>query len=272
MNKIKKRFLESSFFKVFSIIKNNKQTYIYTIALDLLFLALILFIGKSLGSLIPKDPTQIMAIFKTNTNLLLFVIIYPIIYYLFIIFIYSIVKLTTLNLIKPLFEKAKFTFKRLGKFYLLNLIVFLIFFFSALIILAVFALILRADFLKYVLVVLLIPFLFFLYSIINISHTLFIKDEKKKLIKKSFKIAFNKIKNYGMFITWDIILILIYLVIYNIIHLIFRFTLFANKELLANYGSAYLKIFNIVSLIVFYLIIAFNRIYFYKTIDKNVLP
>lgn len=268
---IKKSFLESTFLKVHRIIKKNPNIYVYTIVLDFIFLFLIIFIGKYFGSLIPQDPQQLMAFFKTTTNLLLFVFIYPVIYYLFVIFIYSMIKLSILNLIKSLYEKNRFSFKRLGKFYLLNILIFIIFFFSGLILFGLLALILRRDFLKYVILILLIPFLFFLYSIINISHTLFIKDGKKGIIKKNFNIAFNKINKYGMFIIWNFIIILIYLLFYNIIHLIFRLFIFVNREILTTYGSIYIKIFNIISLIVLYLIIAFNRIYFYERIDENVL-
>ena len=304
---IKKRFVESSFYRVYHLIKKNPNIYLYTIILDFIFLALLISIGKYFGSFIPQDPQQIIALFKTQTNLLLFVFIYPLLYYLFVIFIYSITKLSILNLIKSLYKKHKFTLKGLGKFYLLNILIFIIFFFVALIVLGILALILRRDFLKYVILILSIPFLFFIYSIINISHTLFIKllnpkDSKgfrseaskpfrkskafskrlgnsknfqsnirKQTIKKSLNITFNKINKYGMFIIWNIILILIYLLFYNIIHLIFRFLIFTNKEILTAYGSTYLKIFNIVSIIFIYLIIAFNRIYFYERIDKNVL-
>lgn len=268
---IKKRFLESYFLKVFNIIKKNPRTYFYTIILDFIFLALILFIGKYLGSLIPQDPQQLMNFFKARSNLLLFVLIYPLVYYLFIIFIYSMAKLGILNIIKSLYKKNRLSLKGLRKFYLLNISIFIILFFSALILLGILSLILKRDFLKYVVLILLIPFLFFFYSIINISHTLFIKGMKKGIIKKSFTVAFNKIPKYGTFILWNIGLTLIYLLFYNIIHLLFRFTLFTNQQLLTTYGSIYLKIFNMLSIIFIYLIIAFNRIYFYERIGENVL-
>jgi len=271
MKKIKRLFLESSFLKVFNIIKKNPNIYFYTIILDFILLAVIISIGKYFGSLIPQDPQQLMNLFKTSTNLLLFVFGYPLIYYLFVIFIYSITKLSILNLIKSLQEKNKFNLKGLGKFYLLNILLFIIFFLTALALLGILALILERGFLEYLVLILAIPFLFFVYSIINISHTLFIKEQKNKIIRKSFNIAFNKINKYGAFIIWNLILILTYLLLYNIIHLIFRFTIFTNQELLTTYGSIYLKIFNIISIIFIYLIISLNRIYFYKKIDKNVL-
>jgi len=271
MKKIKRLFLDSSFFRVLNIINKNRNTYLYTLVLDFIFLALIVIIGKYIGSLIPQDPQQLVDFFKSQANLLIFVIVYPIIYYIFVIFLYSITKLSILNLIKPLYEKQRFTLKGLGRFYLLNLLLFIIFLIAALVIMGILALILQKDFLKYVVLILAIPFFLLLYSIANISHTLFINNHRKKIIRQSFSIAFNKIKRYGSFIAWDILLILIYLIIYNIIHLIFRFTIFLNQQILTSYGPLYLKIFNIISIIVLYLIIAFNRIYFYETIKKNVL-
>ena len=266
---IKKRFVESSFLRVFSIIKKNPNIYLYTIILDFIFVALIMFIGKYFGSLIPQNPQQLMDFFKSQANLLLFSLIYASIYYLLIIFIYSITKLSILKLIK--YKKSKFSMKSLGKFYSLNISIFAIFFFTILILLWVLAAILTRDFLKYLLLILLIPLIFFVYSIINISHTLFIKNQRERIIRKSFNIAFTKIKQYGMFIVWDILLALIYLLFYNLIHLFFRFIIFSNQELLTAYGNIYLKTFNIISVIFLYIIIAFNRIYFYERIDKNVL-
>jgi len=269
MKKAKKLFLESTFLKTFNTIKKNHNIYFYTIILDFIFLALIIFIGKYFGSLIPQDPQQIMELFKTQTNLLLFVFGYPIVFYLFVIFIYSTAKLSVLNIIKSLYEKHKFSLKGLSKFYLLNILLFVIFFLAALILLGILALILREDFLKYLILILSVPFLFFAYSVINISHTFFIKGTRKGVIKKAFYITFNKINRYGMFLVWDVILVFVYLLFYNIIHLILRFTIFANQQMLMGYGSMYMKIFNIISLIFIYLIIAFNRIYFYER--KNVL-
>ena len=71
-----------------------------------------------------------------------------------------------------------------------------------------------------------------------------------------------------MFIIWNSVVILIYLVLHN---LILRLLIFVNKDLLVSYGSVYEKIFNVVSLVVIYLIMAFNRIYFYERIDEDVL-
>ncbi len=264
-----KRFFESSFFKVFNIIRNNHHTYLYTIVLDFIFLAVMVFLGKYLGSLIPQDPQQLIDIFRSQANLLIFIVGYPLVYYLFVIFVYSIAKLTILNLIKRLFEKRKFTLEGLGRFYLLNLLLFITFLLTALIIFGILALILRKDFLDYSVLVLAIPLFFFVYSIVNIAHTLFIQSKRDRIIKQSFKISFSRIKGYGSFVIFDIVIILLYLILFNIVHLIFRFTIFQNIQLLASYGPLYLKIFNIVSIIVIYLIVALNRIYFLE--KKNVL-
>lgn len=268
MIEIKQKFLESSFLKVFKIIRENLNVYFYTIVLDFIFLALIVLVGKYLGSLIPTDPQQLMGLFKSSTNLLLFVFGYPLLYYLFVLFVYSITKLGILNLIGSLYEENRFTLKRLGKFYLLNIMLFVLFFLSAMVLLGIVALIFRRDFLNYVVLILLAVFLFFLYSVINISHTLFIKNEGDRIIRKSIDIAFNKIDKYGMFIIWNSVVILIYLVLHN---LILRLLIFVNKDLLVSYGGVYEKIFNIVSLVVIYLIMAFNRMYFYERIDEDVL-
>ncbi|MEA2037463.1 MAG: hypothetical protein U9O94_08180 [Nanoarchaeota archaeon] len=271
MNKIKKLFSESSFSRVLDIIKKNPNIYFYTLLLDFVFISIIIFMGKYFGSLIPSDTQQLLSIFKSPANLLLFALLYIIIYYSFVLFIYSITKLSILNLIKKLYVKNIFTLKGIGKFYLLNILIFIIFFFTGLILFGMLAIIFRTEFLSYIVLILSIPFLLLWYSVINISHVLLMKDKKEKIIRKSFKIAFTKINEYGMFVAWDVIAVITYLLFYSLIHLIFRFAVFSNEQISSNFLPIYLKIFSIVSLIVLYLIISFNRIYFYERIDKDVL-
>ena len=268
---IKKRFRESAFFKVIKVIRNNLGVYFYTLVFDFIFLGLIFFIGKYVGSFIPSDAQQLMDYFKSKANLLLFVTIYPVIYYLFVIFVYSITKLSVLNLVKAMHEKNKISLKGIGKFYVLNIIIFIIFFFSGVILMATLAFIFKKEFMSYATLVLAIPFLLLLYSVINISHTMFVKGFREKVARRSFKITVYKIKSYGMFLAWDIVLILVYLVVYNMINLLFKFFILTSSEMINSYGGVYVKTANIISLIFVYLIIAFNRVYFYERIDKSVL-
>jgi hypothetical protein len=263
MKYLKKSFLES--LDAFRFIRKNLNVYLFTIILDFIFLAAILFVGKYLGSLFPQDPQQIFAIFKTQANLLLFAIIYPILYYLFVVFLYSLTKLIILRKIMK-----QSSLKHIWKFYMLNILLFLTFLAATLIILGLLNLVLQSEFLKYVVFVLIIPYFFFVYSIINICHTLFVKN-RENVIKQSFMTAFKRIKTYFLFAVWDIILIAAYLLLYNIIHLIFRFFVFSNQALLDSFGSAYLTTFHAISVVFLYMILAFNRIYFYQRIDENVL-
>ena len=266
MKKLKKRFVNSTFLSTLIKIEENKRTYLHTILIDFIFLALFLSIGRYIGSLIPSDPQQLLSIFKNSANLLVFAIAYPIIYYIFIIFLYSTTKLAILRLI----SKKQVSMKKIGSFFLLNLYIYLTFIIVGLLGMSVLGLIFKREFLKYILLALLIPFIFFLYSILNIAHTKFIKQETK-LFRKSFKTTFKKIKTYGTFILWNISIALAYLLVYNIIHIILRYTLFANKNILTLYGGIYVQTFNIISLIFLYFIISFNRIYFLE-LAKNVLP
>ncbi len=268
--RIKDLFLKSSFLKALKVMKKSPNVFFYTIVLDFIFLALIIFVGEYFGSLVPSVQ-QLMGSFKTMTNLLIFIFLYLIIYYLFVVFVYSVSQLSILNLIKSLYEKNKFSLKRLGRFYLLNLLILIILFSIALFLLVILSLVLTPDFLKYLILILFVPFLFFSYSIIKISHILFIKNknEKKGIIKKSFGITFTKIHKYWVFIVWDCCFVLIYLLIYNIVHLIFKSFIFVNKGMITSYGNVYLQSFNVISLIVFCVIIAFNRIYFYERIGNE---
>jgi len=116
---LKKRILESVFSKTSSSINKEKKLLFYVIITDVFFIAslfVLRFIFDSLN-FSPSIPRQ--------TYFLLFLVV---LYYLVFLFLYSFFKYIVLFFVKYTLDKKslKLAFDRIGKFYLLNIILFLI--------------------------------------------------------------------------------------------------------------------------------------------------
>ena len=184
-------------------------------------------------------------------------------YYLIVIFAYSFFKYIVLDYAKSLFEKADISFRRLGQFYALNIIIAGIFF--MIMILANFLLAsIKLQYRPFVFIALAGPYLLFLYVLLNMSHSLFYQGASfKGSLKKGFKITFTKIRVYRETILIMILFaLLLWLLFFGSGYLI---RLAASK----NYGMylAYYAYFKQASIIIFdiafYLVIFINRISFY---------
>ena len=192
-------------------------------------------------------------------------LVFTLIYYLIVLFVYSLFKYSILYFIKSFFERAEISFKSLGQFYSLNIIIAGIFF----AIFLIFGFILeniKQAYQPFVFISLAVPYSLFLYVILNTSHSLFYEGAStKESIKKSFKITFTKIKVYR-----ETILVMILFAV--LLGILFKgagylINLIAPK----NYFNVYYY-FKLVSIvvfdIVFYFIILINRISFYQMV-KN---
>ena len=202
----------------------------------------------------------------------LILLIFTLIYYLLILLVYSLFKYILLDFIKSLFEKTEFSFKRLGQFYSLNIIISGIFF--AIIIMFNFLLAsIKQTYAPYVFIVMAIPYFIILYLTINISHSLFYEGFSiKEAINKGFKLIFTKIKIYRATIFMLILsALLLWLIFIGSGYLI---SLLASKNYslyLSSYG--YMKHISIVIFyVVFYFVILINRISFYNICRKNITP
>jgi hypothetical protein len=114
-----------------------------------------------------------------------------------------------------------------------------------------------------------VPFLLFLYIVVNIAHSLFYEGNSiKDTIKKSFGFAFTKVRTYRETILAMILLaLLLWLLFLGSGYLIRLFTSKNYTLYLATYQ--YFKRSSIIILdVVFYLVILINRISFYSMMRK----
>ena len=232
------------------------------ILFDVLFLVSLLVLQKLFRYFAQSFVAEITLTFG------LILLIFTLIYYLITLLVYSFFKYSILDFIKSLFERTEFSLNRLGQFYSLNLIIAGIFY----AIFLIFGFILeniKQSYQPLVFIFLAIPYLLFLYAIINISHSLFYEGASiKESVKKSFKITFTKIKIYRETISIMIFFALFLWILFLGSGYLIRFIASRNYNLYLNVYAYFKQILIIVFWIAFYLAILINRISFYKII-KN---
>jgi len=254
---------ESLFLKSFHLAKSNPNKVGLMILFDVLFLVslyglqtLFQYFAKTLA--LPQNITSAFVFISLS-----------LIFYLAVIFAYSFFKYSILDSLKSLFEATEFSFKRLGQFYLLNVIITGIFF--AVIIVFNFLLAsIKQTYAPFVFIFLAIPYLLFLYVTINMSHPLFYEGSSvKESINQGFKTTFTRIKAYRETILIIIMFALLTWILFLGSGYLIRLVSSKNYSLYLN-TYAYFKQASIVIFdIVFYFVILINRISFYYIIRET---
>lgn len=254
------KFRDNEFFKIFNDLRDNPKTGFHIVLFDILFIVSINVLYWLVSFLIITDVTKI------NAGLAIMYLVLTIVYYLVLVFIYAFFKYNIMKSIKSLYgEKSKENLS-LKKFYMFNLIIFVIFFATTFTLNSIFLLSAVEELRPFVFMILNVPLFLIGYILINISHSkFFLKSEKKlAIIKKSFN-SFLALKNYFFVFIYDLILIIIYFIIFYVIGWILRTTIFTGQSAAVRY-SWYEASFVVVSVVFFYLLLYINRIYFYKRI------
>ena len=258
-----KKFKDSYFVKTLELMKKNPKNVFLIILFDILFLLSISIFYRLIEFLFSKTSTQI------STIIVIIYLVLTLLYYLILILIYSFFKYLVLNSIKSLFEHSKVDFKRLKNFYLLNLLIFIVFFIIFLFLNSIFLMSAKQEYASYIFSIINFPLFLILYIFINISHTLFSENLNiKETVKNTFNIIAKVTSYIGIFLT-NIIAIIIYFIIFYFIGLILKATIFKGYLAPIKYYNIYTIIFSIITTIFFYLIIFFNRIYFYNIIRNK---
>ncbi len=249
------------FFNTLNLIQKNKNSLLYVVLLDIIFVIALLMLVKifakiSNSAIASQQSFQLLAL--------------AIIYYLAILFVYSFFKYVVLHLIKSGFSKSKLEFKNLGNFFLLNITLFII------LLLVFFALSLIASGIKegispFVSLIILLLYFIFAYAFVNLNHVLF---SEGKSLTKSLQIAlknFGKLKIYYGVYAVILAAIAIIILVFSIFGNFLKYTFFQDYNALIQYGDAYTIIFVHSLGIIFYLAILFNRFYFYNIVKEKII-
>lgn len=174
--------------------------------------------------------------------------------------IYSFFKLLVLAKVKCFFKKTKTPFKLFLRFYINNVIIFTFFNLLSGIWLIVSLGVNKTWFPVYI-VLTYFPLCFFAYSFINIFHSLIIKEEHTKVLRKALNLTFRNIKTYIPFLIINIPILIIYsLLSWGIV------TVLINLKIttIDNFQENLFLQLSFYAVIIFLLI--FNQLYFYQTI------
>ena len=260
----KKSFVikEPLFIKSLKLAKSNSNKTGLMILFDLMFMA-------SLFGLQTLFNYAAQNISLPQTSSIFFVFIaFSLIYYLVVLFVYSFFKYSVLDFISSLYDISQFSYKRLGQFYSLNIILAGLFF-SMMIFANFILLTVKPDYRPWVFIAMAVPAGLFFYVFINAAHFIFCQyNSVKKSIVSGLNVTFTKIRAYRETIMLMIVFALIlYMLFYGAGYLLRVLTSKNNVLYLNSY--AYFKQAAILTFdIVFYFVILINRISFYKIVRE----
>jgi len=262
-------FKNSLFFRALELIGLNKRLFFLTLIFDLLFILTLYYSSQLISSLITIKAAEIIKFFTLPLLSLIFGFLFFIAYISLLILIYSFFKYCILDIIKSMTQKTEFNLKRFNRFYLLNLIICISISILFLIISIIISLSIKEQYFPIVSLIVFIPLAMVFYSFLNFSHSYY--TLKPMPIKTILKYSLKKISKPSSYYKVYLI-ILLYFLVYFIIYypsaLLLK-TILSQKYNLLGYYPTYIKIFTIITLIVIYLIIAYNRIYFYLNVKED---
>jgi|TARA_B100002003_G_scaffold244179_1_gene269776 hypothetical protein len=265
MNK-KEEFKNSLFVRVFRLIKLNKKLFFLTLMFDILFIASLYFTSQLITLALTPRIESIARFFGLPVLVLLFALLFSIGYICLLIWLYSFFKYNILDLIKSMKQKTESGFRRLKSFFLLNLIMLVVGFVSFFLIGLMF-LGIKSQYLPIVYLIVIIPTVLTFYSFINFAHSYFVLKHLsvKGALKHSLK-RISKLSSYYKIYLITLGYILAYLAVYFLIALLMK-NIVLDKYKLLGFLPIYVNVFTVITLIVFYFIIAYNRIYYYLIVE-----
>lgn len=264
LKSIKKELL---FIKSFKLLKSNLNKTGLMILFDVLFIVSA-FGLQTLFKYFAQSLNISIAIPKTTATAFIY-IAFSLIYYLIVLFAYSFFKYCVLDFIRSLFERAEFSFKRLGQFYSLNITIAGIFF-AVMIVLNFLLASIKPNYQPFIFIFLAVPYLLVLYMTANTSHSLFYEGASiKESIKKGFSMTFTKIKAYKEIILALVLSAFVLWLLFFGSGYIIRLIASRNYNLYLNTYTYFKQASIVVFDIVFYLVILINRVSFYATIRET---
>lgn len=241
MEKLKEYAKNLEFIRGIKVLISNPGKMAAIAAIDILFF-LTAFILRKFAESLNINPSAV------NTSLIAGMLLLLVLYYAVLLLGYSFFKLCVLGLVKSVVEKSGFEFRKLGKFYLLNFLIFSIVLAASILVGSVLASA-KESFAVWVIGIIGVPYMIIAYIFMNIAHSAFAQTYS---VKGSFKEGLRHIKNprvYAGIIVPSFILALILSLPYSF--------LYARANPAA--GAVLLGVFEGLAYILFFI----NRIGFY---------
>jgi len=248
-HKLKKRW-RSDILETVKYIKTNSFSFVFMSLFDFLFL---LFIG--LLNILIRD--------FINPSSAVFVLLG---YYLLAILVYSFCNFVILNLINKVVKNIRFGLKGLLEFFGLNFIIINSLFAIFLALAALVYSVISQEYKTIIIRIIFVLFVMLAYPLLNLTHSFFIHGFSIKESIKKGAYHFTKVNSYLAVYGFGVFLIAAFFLLYSIIGFLLKRFLY---DWMSSYYNAYALVFSVITLLVLYFILAFNRIYFYVITDKG---
>ena len=261
--KNKKWFENLEFFLVWKFIKKNPKKFFMLLILDFVFLLCLVSINKIMIVFFPQNSGNIL---RGGIGVVWLALL---VFFVLVVFSYSILKFMIMRNIKLFQKKVLFKFDRFWNFLFLNVLWFLMFAIILVIVAVIFVFSLKINILASIRTVILALLGVLFYLFINVSHVIYLKYPKVRLFGKSFDLVFSKFNKFLRLIVFDVVLIGILYLGYLVINS--GVLMLVNKSGL---GLGFLKGYSVILLIIafvlFFALLLFNNIYLYICVNNII--
>ncbi|MEA3515275.1 MAG: hypothetical protein U9R34_07380 [Nanoarchaeota archaeon] len=266
ISRISKWSQELLFTKTMRTIKKSKKQFFFILLFDIVMILAFIIINIIADFIFPNSGMDFVAGLSSIFSMIFFVLIYILIYFFIIIAAYSFVKYCILNLISSMSKKQKFSLTRLKEFTWLNMRIISIPFIAFMILVFIISLVIEKKYASMLVILILLPVMFFYYPFMNLCQSLFYKG-KKQPVRKAIAMTFPGIRKYISIYVSSIIAIAAYLILSMAVAVILKYMLFRTEALYYAYYPGFTAGYNVITIIGLYLLMSFNRVSFYKIVD-----
>lgn len=256
------------FTRTLKALGSKKKLFFFILLFDLLLLISISLLNNIIKMFIPEDYSILASWFSSVSGVLIFALFYTIGYFALILIVYSFIKYCILDLVKSVFSRHSFNISRLWGFYRLNIMIIGIPFVIVIMFAMIVSILIQREYAALLLAFIMLPVLFFYYPFFNLCQSMFYKQNKNP-IRNSLRITFKGIQKYISIYLTSIMLLAAYYIISLIFTLVFKYALFRTEELYHAYYPGFLAVYQVITIIVLYLLMSFNRIEFYQVDEKS---
>ena len=234
------------------------KKFFYAIVADMAFFASLFILANLLAAASYASSQSVLKLFLLS-----------LVYYTALLFIYSFFKYLALFLARSSFEKYRLDFERLGKFFFLNVCIFIILF-IVFFMLSFLAANIKEGVVPFAALAILFLYAIIAYPWLNMVHVFFYEGKNMLESLKHGALSLKKIRDYyGAYLVIASAILLI-LALFGIFGNALKGTVFQNYSSLLKYGDMYTIIFVHATGVIVYLAILFNRFYFYRIVKEKL--
>ena len=266
ISRISKLSQELLFTKTVRTIKKSKKQFFFILLFDIVMILAFIIINAIADFIFPNSGMDFVAGLSSIFSVIFFVLIYILIYFFIVLAAYSFVKYCILDLIMSMSKKQKFSLNRLKRFTWLNTRIIGIPLIAFMILVFIISLGIETQYASLLVILILLPVVFFYYPFMNLCQSLFYKGRKHP-VRKAISMTFPGIRKYISIYVSSIIAIAAYLIISMAITAILKYTLFRTEALYYAYYPGFTAVYQGITIIVLYVIMSFNRVSFYQIAD-----